>query len=409
MFRSVDRVGNSVLCCGMALALLAPLAAAQAKSSYKLLYVFTGKSNSGATPSGGLVRDQAGNLYGATDGYRAGNVFKLAPDGTETVLYSFRGGSDGALPIGALLTDNAGNLYGTTIEGGGTGCLGQQGCGTVFKLAPDGNETVLYAFQGGSDGNAPSGSLISDAQGNLYGTTTWGGGTGCSNLGCGSVFEIAPSGTETVLHPFTGGSDGEWPGGGVIADSAGNLYGTTQYGGGTGCGGPGCGTVFKLAAGSGSETILYAFTGGNDGEGPVGSLIADSAGNLYGTTGEAGTYGFGNVFKIAPDGSEIVLYAFQHGRDGWGSAGSLILDASGNLYGTTAFGGKCKRSPHCGTVFKLAPNGQEKVLHDFVGKEGLRPNPGLIADTNGNLYGTTSQGGGGCFGQGCGVVFTLKE
>ena len=339
-----------------------------------------------------------------TGGNLLGNVFKLAPDGSETSLYAFKGGNDGAEPWGSLLADSSGNLYGVTQGGGGTACHGV-GCGTVFKLAADGSETVLYAFQGGNDGAGPNGNLISDAQGNLYGTTEAGNGTGCNSSGCGSVFEIAPNGTETVLHAFSAGSDGGNPYGGVIADSAGNLYGVTFEGGGTtGCG-EGCGTVYKLAPG-GSETVLYAFQGGQDGERPNGSLVADSAGNLYGATIFGGAYGRGTIFKVAPNGSETVLYSFKIPG---GSSGNLLLDASGNLYGTTTDGGNCSTKHGCGTVFKLAPNGQETPLHDFrITSNGAYPNAGLIADGNGNLYGTTSFGGQGNFG-GYGVVFTLKE
>jgi uncharacterized repeat protein (TIGR03803 family) len=201
--------------------------------------------------------DAAGNLYGTTyigggeacGGDGCGTVFKLAPDGIETNLYSFSG-ADGRWPASTLLMDGAANLFGTTIEGG-SGC-GGLGCGAVFKLAPDGTETVLYSFKGGSDGNWPGPSLIRDQSGNLYGTTYWGGNISCSVIrqhknkpGCGTVFKLANGGTETVLYIFDDKPLGRGPGSGVIADKHGNLYGSTSYGGSTNCD-QGCGTLFKL-------------------------------------------------------------------------------------------------------------------------------------------------------------------
>jgi uncharacterized repeat protein (TIGR03803 family) len=233
----------------------------------------------------------------------------------ETVLYSFKGGSDGSNPAAGLIVDSSGNLYGTTFNGGGgSGCGSDFGCGTAFKLAPDGTETVLHAFTGGSDGGLPEAGLIADGSSNLYGTAYQGG---ASNLGV--VFKLAPDGTETVLYSFKGGGDGGVPAGTLIADSSGNLYGTTSEGGGSGCFGNGCGTVFKLAP-DGTETVLHAFTGGSDGAHPNVALIADGAGNLYGTTGGGGITlcyeGCGTVFKLAPDGTETVLHAFTGAATG---------------------------------------------------------------------------------------------
>ncbi len=233
---------------------------------------------------------------------------------TESVLHSFTGGSsDGAFPFAGLIADSAGNLYGTTQGGGASNN------GVVFKLAPGGTETVLHSFTGGSDGSNPLfAGLIADGAGNLYGTTEFGGGTGCGGPGCGVVFKLTPTGSSyTVLHSFAGGSgDGANPYAGLIIDSAGNLYGTTEFGGG-----PGCGVVFKLAPG-GTETVLHTFTGSpNDGAFPTAGLFADSGGNLYGTTAGGGAppppnappcggSGCGTVFKLAPGGAETVLYTF---------------------------------------------------------------------------------------------------
>ncbi|MGH9208408.1 MAG: choice-of-anchor tandem repeat GloVer-containing protein, partial [Acidimicrobiales bacterium] len=287
-----------------------------------------------------------------------GVVFKLTPGGTETVLHSFcmqPNCSDGAYPLAGLIADSSGNLYGTTEQGGGA-----SGQGVVFKLTPGGNETVLYSictFPGCSGGSRLNAGLIADSSGNLYGTATDGGMSGgCSGTGCGVVFKLSPGGTETVLHSFTGSPiDGANPYAGLIADSSGNLYGTT-YGGGASQNG----VVFKLTPG-GTETVLYSFcslTGCSDGAAPQAGLIADSSGNLYGTTAAGGasaacTVGCGVVFKLTPGGTETVLYSFTGGGDGALPEAGLIADSSGNLYGTTEIGGAL----NSGTVFKLTGTG----------------------------------------------------
>jgi uncharacterized repeat protein (TIGR03803 family) len=425
MLRITDLASRAILGCCVAVVGLGSFGSAYG-AGFQVLYQFQGKQ-SGAAPVAGLIADAAGNLYGTTQaggqggktglcGGGCGTVFKLAPDGTETVLYAFKyakNQKDGSIPKASLIADGAGNLYGTTEEGAGNGC-GGFGCGTVFKLTPHGKETVLYAFKGGSnDGDTPQAGLIADSAGNLYGTTSFGGsfaGADCDQVGCGTIFKLAPNGTETVLYKFNGetGSDGAVPLGNLIADAAGNLYGTTVRGGSTGCTGSGCGTVFKLAP-NGTETVLYTFQGGLDGANPLGSLIADAAGNLYGTTENGGSTGCfnnggcGTVFKIAPDGTETLLYAFQGGSDGINPEAGLVADASGNLYGTTTFGGAKMK----GTVFRLAPNGTETVLYSFQGKsDGGVPYAGLISDAAGNLYGTTEFGG---VSKQYGVVFKIPE
>lgn len=386
------------------------------------LYSFPGAPGDGAELHGGVIADAAGNLYGTTFGGGSGNgygtIFKLTPTGTETVLHRFSG-DDGAGPASPLIADAAGNLYGTTTYGGLN--LG----GTVFKLTLNSDGTyshsVLHNFgRYPVDGAAPHG-LIGDAAGNLYGTTTGGGASACGDLGCGTVFKFTPNldGTysETVLHNFTGGSDGQYPFGDLIADAAGNLYGTTFYGGGSGCNGLGCGTVFELTPnldGTYSETVLHNFTGGSDGAAPTAGLLADAEGNLYGTTSEGGgrnrdcLTGCGTVFKLTPnlDGTydERVLYSFG-GSDGQTPHAGLIADAVGNLYGTTFFGGvilpEC--GGWCGTVFMLTPSGTLRVLHSFNFRDGANPTAGLIADAAGNLYGTTRLGGNNNYG----TVFEL--
>jgi uncharacterized repeat protein (TIGR03803 family) len=381
------------------------------------LYSFPAAPGDGGGLFGGLIADAAGNLYGTTFGGGSGNgygtIFKLTPTGVETVLHSFTG-DDGAGPADRLIADAAGNLYGTTKYGG-------LNYGTVFKLTlnPDGtySHTVLYSFTGyPNDGGAPDG-LITDAAGNLYGTTTAGGPSACGGFGCGTVFRLTPNldgtYTESVLHSFVGtgdwygGPDGQYPYSGLIADEAGNLYGTTFYGGGSGCGGYGCGTVFKLTAkldGTYSESVLYSFTGGRDGAAPAAGLLADGADNFYGTTSAGGDAracpaGCGTVFKLSAnlDGTytENVLFSFAGGSDGQTPAASLITDAVGNLYGTTYWGGLfvggCGFG--CGTVFALRPTGTLTVLHRFSLSDGANPSAPLMADAAGNLYGTTRLGG----------------
>jgi uncharacterized repeat protein (TIGR03803 family) len=351
-----------------------------------VLYSFAG-SPDGAVPYGGLVRDAAGNLYGTTSGggtQNLGAVFRLDTTNKETVLYSFAGSPDGRGPfLAGLILDASGNLYGTTVQGG------RNDLGTVFKLDTTGKETVLYSFMRGSDGLGPFGSLVRDGAGNLYGTT-FGGGI----HGLGTVFKLGPSGKETVLHSFAGGTaDGEESVAGLIRDAAGNLYGTTPYGGRTGCiGGQGnnCGTVFKIDT-SGKETVLYDFcsvSGCIDGENPYGGLVRDTAGNLYGTTFGGGIYGLGTVFKLDTTGTETVLYSFTVLPDGAHPGAGLVRDKAGNLYGTTDIGGGTGcGGTGCGTVFKVDPTGKETVLGGFP--DGY-PYTGLLRDKAGNLYGTTS-------------------
>jgi uncharacterized repeat protein (TIGR03803 family) len=324
-----------------------------------VLYSFAGTPD-GASPHGALIRDSAGNLYGTTYGggtSNFGTVFRVDPTGHETVLYSFLGSAegDGFNPEGSLIMDAAGNLYGTTALGGA------QSSGMVFKLAPDGSggwtESVLYSFVGGLDGIYPAGGLVRDPAGNFYGTTP-NGGVGCRGAGCGVVFKVSPSGKEAVLYRFTGtGGDGSLPAGNLLRDAAtGDLYGTTGFGGTANLG-----TVFKLDP-AGNETVLYSFLGprvGGDGASPVASPLRDAAGNLYGTTYYGGVRAnFGTVFKLDPAGNETVLYRFTGGTDGGYPSGGLVQDAAGILYGTTTLSGietgSCAPLG-CGSVFKLTP------------------------------------------------------
>jgi uncharacterized repeat protein (TIGR03803 family) len=409
-------------------ALLCALAAASAAQAQvapdltlSVLYTFTGLGD-GGFPTAGLVRDDEGNLYGTTStggdlsactsNPGCGVVFKLSPGGTQTILHRFTGGADGAefFNDSTLIRDAAGNLYGTTGAGGDlTGCNGF-GCGVVFRVDPAGNETVLYTFTGGADGNAggEATTLVRDEAGNLYGTTNAGGDLSVCNDGCGVVYKVDPAGRETVLHTFTGGADGGNPAfGPLVRDRAGNIYGVTGD------------TVFKLAppaysGGTWEETVLYTFTGGADGTNPLAGLIRDESGNLYGAAANGGSRGYGLVFKIEPAGEETVLYAFTGGADGADPYGRLIRGEKGEIYGTTLFGGNVNTAPcfGCGVVYKVDLAGKETVLHTFTGgADGGAPYAGLISDPKGNLYSTTNSGGltGGCYGYGCGVVFKLTH
>jgi uncharacterized repeat protein (TIGR03803 family) len=401
-------------------------------------------------PTGGLTIDHVGNLYGSVSGGNpddydgcywhghasfpgCGAIFELSPNGdgtwTESNIYIFQGAPDGSTPRSTLVLDGKGNLYGTTEYGGLTSgsCSGDYlwGCGTVFELSPNGggswSETILYSFAGQEDGANPIGSLALDPTGNLYGTTYG------VYAGLGSVFELSHgSWNETTLYRFNSKEPGQHPNGGVVIDSAGNLYGATEYGGSGSCVEL-CGTVFELTPDqhAWTEKVLYEFAGKQDGSHPAGNLLFDSQGDLYMTTssgGHQGCYqGCGSVFQLTPQSggnwSGSVIYDFPFYDDGGFSHAGLISDSSGNLYGTTEYGGdlRCNYPVGCGTVFELIPSvsggWKVKVLHEFKGGKGAFPVAGLVADSSGNLYGTT-QGGGlnecsTSTGQ-CGTVFELS-
>jgi uncharacterized repeat protein (TIGR03803 family) len=389
----VSQAGGLVL--ALAVFCVTPTANAQ---TFRLLYQFR-SGNDGSQPWANVILDRKGNLYGTTtiDGaYASGTVFKVSPSGKETVLYSFTGtGGDGAFPFNPLVRDAAGNLYGTANGGGiyGSAC-GTYGCGIVFKVNPAGKETVLYRFTGmNGDGMGPFQGLVRDTAGNLYGTTLSGGA-----FGLGTVFKVDTAGTETVLFSFTphiSGAGFAPFGGSLLRDSAGNLYGTTEAGGSKHGG-----AVFKLDP-SGTLTALHNFPGnGGDGYAPSGTLTMDKAGNLYGATLAGGAFNFGVVFKIDTSDTETVLHSFSAtGGDGALPGGGLVEDRTGNLYGTTESGG----TSYFGTVFKLDPSGKETILHSFSGTDGRLPELGLVRDSKGNLYGTTQYGGK----YGGGVVFKV--
>ena len=390
--------------------------------SFVTLHSFTGQPD-GANPQASLIQDSAGNFYGTTTNGGTsglGTVFKLDASGTETIVYSFAGQPDGANPQAGLVLNAGGNLYGTTTSGG------TANFGTVFKVDPTGKATILYSFTGAADGSKPLAGLVTDSSGDFYGTTDLGGASGA-----GVVFKVDTTGKETVLHSFTGGTDGAFPRADLLLDASGNFYSATSGGGTFDCltGGShstGCGTVFKLDT-TGTETVLYSFLGKNagpDGAFPAAALVRDSSGNLYGTTFEGGTGSgpcyviamnppqppadiyCGTVFKLDAGGAETVLHRFTGAPDGVGPHGPLVSDGTGNLYGTTFYGGTggCVESGGrpgvppvvvgCGTIFKIDSSGNETVLYNFTGgSDGGGPQAGLKLDGQHNLYGTTYYGG----------------
>jgi len=392
------------------LAILLLASSAWAQGKYKVLHAF--QPERPTSEEGGLVLDAAGDLFGTTmygGKYNEGQVFKLTrtADGSwkESAIHNF-GGYDGQFPAAGLVFDSAGNLYGTTYLGGASGG------GTVFKLTPTTRggwrESVLHSFARSQDGWAPTASLIFDQSGDLYGTTPFSDG---GQSYAGTVFKLSPkkdgSWSESVLYTFCSHSkcsDGETPYANLAIDTAGNLYGTTYYGGANNYG-----TVFQLTPnrdGSWSESVLYSFCSladCYDGGFPYDGVIFDKAGNLYGTTSEWGAPpGAGVVFKLTPNNgtwSESVLYTFCSRTgctDGATPQANLAFDTAGNLYGTTSGGGNIQRCYNwgCGTVFKLAPNSKgewnETVLHAFAVRPGIAPEAGVIFDSAGNLYGTTT-------------------
>jgi uncharacterized repeat protein (TIGR03803 family) len=364
-------------------ALTIPCAQAQ---TLTVVHNFTGTTD-GSSPVTGLMMSSTGTFYGTASAGGSANlgiVFRTSAKGKETELHSFTGGSDGATPDGGLIEDSSGALYGTTTAGG------TAGQGTVYRLKGR-KETVLYSFAGGStDGADPQAGLVMDAAGNLYGTTSAGG-----PAGNGTVFKLAApqqkngAWTETVLYSFGTGTDGATPIGGVVLDAAGNLYGTTSAGGTAGDG-----TLFQLVAGTTwKENILHSFQNGTDGATPYAGLVSDKAGNLYGAATDGGTNGGGTVFELSPSGGSW-NFSVLNSLPGYGISGTfrdLMVDASGNLYGTT----HCDGSYDAGTIYELTPSGGNwnyTLLHTFTGGgDGLYSISNLVMK-GGKLYGTTELG-----------------
>jgi uncharacterized repeat protein (TIGR03803 family) len=347
----------------------------------------------GSGPTG-LIQGKDGNFYGTTANggrYGQGTFFRITPAGAETMLYSFVGGpGDGSNPEG-VIQGSDGNFYGATSGGGAGYC--QFGCGTAFKITPDGAETVLYFFTGMTDGGSPNG-LIQGADGNLYGSAAFGGVSSglCGQSGCGVVFRLTPAGEETVVYSFTGGTSDGAVAASLIQGADGNFYGVTAYGGASNGG-----TVFKVTP-SGTETVLHAFTGGSDGAAPQTPLLQGHDGNFYGTTPLGGTSSAGVLFRVTPAGAETVLHAFAGGAtDGAQPFTPVIQGTDGNLYGTAGAGGNANCAGGCGVVFKSTTGGSGAVLYSFgpspaAGSQSPQPSS-LIQGTDGNFYGTTTNGG----------------
>jgi hypothetical protein len=443
------------LMCLLVLALAFP---ASAEWKEKVLHSFQGIPD-GSIPVSGVVLDASGNLYGATtDGgssscggiAQCGTVYELQPPSqqggawTESVLYVFQGqaNNDGETPAGGVIFDKAGNLYGTTAYGGTGGC--PAGCGTVYEMTPptmtgeSWTEAVIYNFQGGKDGYVPTGDMVFDGAGNLYGATYYGGGFGVCDQGiypyCGTVFELSPpktkggAWTEKVLYSFKSGTDGANPNGNLVFDKKGALYGTTFFGGNQGCpqdAGVGCGTVFKLSppAKTGhvwGYEVLYRFNNGpqgvqGDGENPAAGVVLGKDGVIYGTTERGVTYD-GTLFALSPpvrrskQWGETILHDFGNGFDAV-FPGAIAFDSAGNLCGAAPGGSHAR-----GAIYRLKLSKRKSdspkyaVLYNFLGSpDGYEPDSGLIFDSLGNFYGTTELGGTGpCYPHGCGTVFEVS-
>jgi len=361
--------------------------------TYSVLHSFGSTSGDGIGPSGTLARDSSGNLYGVTQvgGTNAvGTIFKLASN-TETILYNFNLTPDAMLPLYGVIRSNSGTIYGPA--GGGRYGSGN-GDGALFKLSASGKETVLHSFGNGSDGLITSGDLVEDSKGNMYGVTVQGG-----THGAGTIFKITPAGKETILYNFTNVAG--TPEGSLLLDQHGNLFGTTLEGGTNGFG-----TVFEFSA-SGKFRVIYSFCAQvhcTDGGQPTTGVVQDSAGHLYGTTINGGSFGQGTVFKLTLRGAETVLHSFGvGGGDGYFPESALVSDGSGNFYGTTFVGG----ANGVGTIFKVDSAGNETILHSFCVEsncaDGGQPALGtLLRDEAGNLYGVAT---GGTYQSG--VVFRL--
>jgi uncharacterized repeat protein (TIGR03803 family) len=389
------------------------ISAAQAQQ-FQVIHDFMNRGD-GGDPYSGLTPFH-GKFFGTT----SGTVFSLESEGSSWILntlfnlpgYPYSGGS---WIMAKVVVGPDGALYGTTYEGGVLdGCAHDNGCGVVFKLQPPATfchavqcfwkQTVLHTFTGGADGGNPISEVVFDRAGNLYGTTPYGGNTACP-YGCGVVYKMMPSAggwTQIVIYNFTGGSNGAHPSSGLIFDQAGNLYGAADEGTGQ------AGIIYELTPSNGgwTETVLHNFQPATDGAGPQYSLVADASGNMYGVTYGGGPASGGTVYEWSPSGGGTfsVLYSFglAYGEPS-SPSGTPVFDGAGNLYGTTSHGGT--GFLNFGTVYKLSPSSQgwkETDLHTFIGNDGIFPFCSVVLDQQGRLYGTASMGGG-C----CGTVWQL--
>ena len=422
------------------LCVLPMLAVAPAPAqTFSVIHAFTG-ARDGGNPLAGLTLDAAGNLYGTTyegggvigngcEPSGCGTIFKMTNRGggwVLTPLYAFFGQTDGAGPLAPVVFGPDGVLYGSASNGGRGDCIigNFGGCGVVFTLQPPPTacHSVLcywsvnpnYQFLSYADGFEPINNIAFDQAGHIYGTTFYGGSGNCFGFGCGTVFQLTQTGppwTKTTLYNFTGESDGSFPTSGVVIDRFGVLYGAAL-----GNGLENYGTIYELTpSGSGwTFSIIYTFHNGSDGAYPYGGLVMDAEGNLYGTTSEGGSGGGGTVFELSPSGggwSLSVISSLARGLNGGGPQGTLAFDSAGNLYDTTYGEG----THQCGNVFKLTHSGGQwsySDLYDFTcGNDGGLPEAGVTLDASGNIYGTTQSYGPnhtcGYGPGGCGVVWEI--
>jgi uncharacterized repeat protein (TIGR03803 family) len=363
--------------------------------------IFSCEEDEGEYADTDLETDSVGNIYGTTvlgGDFGGGTVFQLSPTPNgwvHTVLYSFTGGADGGEPYKGVTLDRDNNLYGTAVTGGSGSCEG--GCGVIYRLTNikgTWTQKVIHAFTGGDDGSGPGSRVTVDRAGKIYGMTPTGGANGL-----GTIYKIGPlsSGASTfkVIHAFTGGADGSSGSAGRMILHDGHLYGAATTGGSNGSG-----VVFELtprALGGWDFRTIYTFQGQPDGSFPYGALLFDDSGNIYGTTYYGGANGIGAVYKLSPqpvgEWTEEVIYSFQQGTDGNSPISNLVFDKAGNLYGTTSEGGLGR-----GVIFKLAPVGggkwTETVVHAFEGPpDGGFAYNGMVVDAFGNFYGATVHGG----------------
>jgi len=384
------------------IALLFVFSVASFASTSQVVYSLAGDED-GEYPDTDLIIDSAGNIYGTSvlgGDFGTGTVFQLTPSGSgyvHTVLYSFTGGADGGQPYKGVTLDAQGNLYGTAVVGGTGGICAGEGCGVVYKLTKNGStwtQSVIYNFTGKNDGYGPGSGVTFDKAGNLYGTTPTGGAKSM-----GVIYELSPSGsswTFKVIHTFSGGSDGTGGSAGrLLLDSAGRLYGVCTVGGANGAG-----VAYKLTLVQGTWKFqtLYAFKGTPDAGFPYGALSMDSSGNLYGTTYYSGANNLGSVYQLALKGgvwTENLLYSFKGGTDGASPISNVNVDPSGDLYGTTSEGGgRCS----CGAIYRLTlPRGgqwTESVVYRFKNTpDGGFVYNGMVPDSSGHYFGSTVHGG----------------
>ncbi len=366
----------------------------------EVIYSFAGEDDGEYTDTD-IAVDRAGNLYGTSvlgGEFGGGTVWQLSPVGggwVHTVLYNLTGGADGGEPYKGVTLDGAGNLYGTAVTGGSGSCEG--GCGVTYKLTKSGDtwtQRVIHAFTGGADGSGPGSRVAVDKRGNVYGMTPTGGANGL-----GVIYLLRPRSSAgyalRVIHTFTGASDGSSGSAGKLVLRGGRIFGAATTGGNHGSG-----TVFQLTptqTGEWDFKTLYSFAGAPDGVFPYGALLFDAAGNIYGTTYYGGTNGLGAVYKLSPtlsgEWDETVIYSFQAGNDGNSSISNLVSDPAGNLYGTTSEGGLGS-----GTIFELSPGPNEtwieSIPHSFQGSpDGAFPYAGMAGDGSGSFFGATVHGG----------------